>query len=140
MSSMFSKTTAAPETIALPPAVVVHGLAQAIAVLAESLPVTLLSAPGAGAYAGIGWWRALVTQARAAHPRTQCRDVLDCAEAPGYAMAAIRLGQTTLVLNPACPAFARIATLATVLPVRPPALDLAEPGAAGRLRAWLTIA
>jgi hypothetical protein len=31
-----------------------------------------------------------------------------------------------------------VALLATVLPARPQALDLAEPGAMRRLRAWLT--
>jgi len=123
--------------ITLPPAVVVHGLEQAIAALAEALPVTLLSAPGAGAFAGALWWRHLTAQARAAHPATPCADILDCADAPGHAMAAIRAGQAILVLDPACPAFPRIATLARILPARPPALDLAEPGACRRLRAWV---
>lgn len=138
MSSMFARETASLRPALPYPAIVVHGLAQANAALAEALPVTLLSAPGAASFAGPGWWRALIVRARAAHPHTPCQDVLDCADAPGHAMAAIRLGQAILVLDPACPAFARIASLATVLPVRPPALDLAERGAARRLRAWLT--
>ncbi|MCC6717497.1 MAG: hypothetical protein IT555_06400 [Acetobacteraceae bacterium] len=123
--------------MATAPAVVVHSLADATAALAEGCAVTLLSAEGAGVFAGAGWWRALVAQARAAHAATPCDDVLDCADAPGAAMAAIRAGQGTLVLDPACPAFGRIAALARVLPARPAALDLGQPGARHRLPLWL---
>ena len=38
----------------LPPAVVVHGLAMARQALEPGLPLTFLSAPGAGIYAGVG--------------------------------------------------------------------------------------
>lgn len=118
-----------------PPAVVVHGLRQARAALAPGLPVTLLSARGAASYAGCGWWRALMQAAGAEF------DILDCADAPGYAMAALRIGQRAIVLDPG-PAFAAVsaaaATLgAIVLAERPGALDLAEPGAERRLLAWL---
>jgi hypothetical protein len=118
-----------------PPAVVVHGLRQARTALAPGLPVTLLSARGAALIAGCGWWRALMQAAGAEF------DILDCADAPGYAMAALRIGQRAIVLDPG-PAFpavsAAAATLgAIVLPERPPALDLAEPGAERRLPAWL---
>ena len=138
MSSMFPESSGSQAATPLPRAVVVHGVCDALVALAPGVPVTLLSAPGAGAYAGAGWWRALVAIAHAAHPATPCRDVLDCADAPGHAMAAIRAGQSILVLDPACPAFARVATLAIVLAARPPALDLAAHGAAWRLRAWLS--
>jgi len=134
---MFPLPTGSPTATSLPPAIVVHSLADAVAALAPGLPVTVLSAPGAGIFAGAGWWRALVAAARATHPATVCVDVLDCADAPGMAMAAIRAGQALLVLDPACPAFARVAALATVLPARPPALDLGERGAARRLHLWL---
>ncbi len=137
MSSMFPCHAGSLRAVPAAPAVVVHDLAQAQAALGEGLALTLLSAPGAASFAGAGWWRALVTQAQSAHAATPCQDVLDCGDAPGHAMAAIRLGQAILVLDPACPAFARIATLACVLPARPPALDLAERGAARRLHAWL---
>ena len=118
-----------------PPAVVVHGLRDARAVLAPGLPVTLISARGAASYAGCGWWRALIEAAGAEF------DILDCADAPGYAMAALRIGQRVIVLDPG-PAFAAVsaaaATLgAVVLAERPAALDLAEPGAERRLLAWL---
>jgi hypothetical protein len=117
-----------------PPAVVVHGLEQARAALRPGLPVTLLSARGAALYAGCGWWRALV--AGAAH------DILDCADAPGHAMAALRIGQRSLILDAACPAFGAVAAAAATLGAhvfgeRPAALDLAEGGAERRLVGWL---
>src|SRR5271168_4381219 len=85
----------------LPPAVMVHGLQQARAALAPGLPVTLLSGPGAGGYAGVGWWLALVALAAAGGPVPP--NVLDCGEATGRALEAVRAGQRLLVLrtNPA---------------------------------------
>ena len=120
----------------LPPAVIVHGLAQAKLAVAAG-PVTLLSARGAALYAGCGWWRALVEASQTAGP-----DILDCADAPGRAMEALRAGCRLIVMDAALPATplvtARAATIgATVLTVPPPALDLAAPGAARRLEAWL---
>jgi len=125
-----------------PPAVVVHGLNEARAALRPGLPVTLLSARGAALYAGCGWWRALVEAALADAPAAEVHHILDCADAPGQAMAALRLGQRNLVLDAACPAFAAVAAAAAtlgarVLAERPEALDLAERGAERRLVAWL---
>lgn len=134
---MFTPNSFASGETVLPPAVVVHGLADACAALSPGLPVTLLSGPGAGAYAGALWWREVVAQARAAHPATPCADILDCADAPGRAMAAIRAGQAIIVLDPACPAFPRVAALARVLAARPAALDLEKQAARRHLLAWL---
>jgi hypothetical protein len=119
-----------------PPCVVIHGLPDARAALAPGLPVTLLSAPGAGVYAGCGWWRAVIAAAAAPH------DILDCADAPGRALEALRHGQKLLVLLEHAPgrdAVARVAKArrAQLLAVRPVALDLAEPGALRRLPTWL---
>jgi hypothetical protein len=124
------------------PSVVVHGLAHARAALRPGWPVLLLSAPAAAGYAGCLWWRELVAAARSFHPATPALDVLDCGDAPGHAMAALRVGQRLLLLDPACPAFAAVADAAAtlgahVLARRPPALDLAERGAARRLTGWL---
>ena len=129
--------------MSLPPAVVVHGFLDARAALRPGRPVTLLSAPGAACYAGCGWWRALVARALAEAGR-DAPDVLDCADAPGRAVEALRSGCRRLVLDPDVPAFADVAARAAaldaaVLPVRPPALDLALPGAQRRLDAWLAI-
>jgi hypothetical protein len=120
----------------LPPAVIVHGLAQAQLAVAAG-PVTLLSAPGAALYAGCGWWRAVVAASGTAGP-----DILDCADAPGRAMEALRAGCRIVILDPAVPAAplvaARAAVIgAVVLAAPPPALDLAAPGALRRLAAWV---
>ena len=112
------------------PSVTVHGFDQATAALAPGRPVTLLSAPGAALYAGCGWWRALISAARAVHPATEADDILDCADAAGRALEALRAGQMILVLEADAPGFAAVAAAAaeagaTLLPSRPPALDLA---------------
>lgn len=86
--------------LALPAAVIVHDLAGALAALAPGQPVTLLSAPGAALYAGCGWWKALIAAARTAHPTVACVDILDCADATGFALAAARIGIVRLVLWP----------------------------------------
>lgn len=117
------------------PAVVVHGMAHARAALAPGLPVILLSATGAVMSGGCLWWRAVVTDAARQHPATPCIDILDCADAPGLAMGALREGQMRLILWPHTLAFPAVAAAADaigamVLPTRPPALDLAERGAA----------
>jgi hypothetical protein len=124
----------------LPPAVIVHGLAQARGALAPRLPVTLLSAPGAALYAGVGWWRALVTAA--CEGAVTPPDILDCADAPGRALEALRHGQRILVLR-APDVFDDITARAAaqgayVLSAAPPSLDLAARGAERQLFAWLS--
>ena len=138
----------------LPPAVVVHGPADARLALAPGRPVTLLSAEGAACFAGCAWWRAVVDEARARAPGVAAPDVLDCAASPGRAVEALRAGCRWIVLAPSCPAFAdvvgRAAPLgAGVLARRPPALDLGGRGgrrggrggdardSRARLEAWL---
>jgi hypothetical protein len=118
----------------------VHSVAQARAALAPGLPVTLLSAPGAALFAGVGWWRALI-EAAAEHGAAP-PDILDCADAPGRALEALRHGQRLLVLH--APAhFADIAERAArqggaVLASAPASLDLAKRGAERRLYDWLS--
>ena len=124
------------------PAVVVHGLADARIALSAGLPVTLLSAPGAALYAGCLWWRELVAAARHEYPDVPFDDVLDCADATGRALAALRISQPAIILSPEAPGFAAVTAIAAglgtrVLTQRPPALDLAHPAAHRRLLAWL---
>src|SRR5580698_10322069 len=124
----------------LPPAVMVHGLQHARAALAPGLPVTLLSGPAAGSYAGVGWWRALVTLA--CEGSAAPSDVLDCGESTGRALEALRAGQRLLVLRTEPVQFRDVAERAArgggnVLAVAPPALDMASRGALRRLEAWL---
>jgi hypothetical protein len=121
----------------LPRAIVVHGLPHLRQATAPGLPVTLLSGPGAAIYAGCGWWRALMALGAGGNP-----DILDCADAAGRAMEALRAGCRLLVLDPALPAWPLVASRAaavggTLLPERPAALDLAQPGAIRHIRAWL---
>ncbi len=130
--------------MSLPPAVIVHSLDQARSALAAGLPVTLLSAPGAASYAGCAWWRALVRQARAGGPALMVADILDCGDASGQALAALRIGQQRLVLAASAPGRDAVAAAATVQGARlylrpPPALDLATRGAACRLHDWLQL-
>ena len=125
------------------PAVIVHGVADAKAALAPGLSVTLLSAPGAAMFAGCLWWREIVATARAACPDTAATDILDCADASGMAMGALRSGVCRLVLWPDAPGWDRVAAIAErqggfVLRQAPAALDLAERNAIRRLHGWLT--
>ncbi|MBV9538347.1 MAG: hypothetical protein JOY70_05385 [Acidisphaera sp.] len=126
----------------LPPAVTVHGLPDLRAVLSRGRPATLLSAPGAALAGGCLWWLALMAIGRREYPQQPFVDILDCAAAPGRAMAALRAGQRRLILEASCPAFAAVVGAAgtvggTVFGARPPTLDLAEANAARRLDAWL---
>ena len=128
-------------------AVIVHGLGMARLALqagqACGRPVTLLSAEGAASYAGVGWWRALVAAARETVPGCHATDILDCGEAPGRALEALRAGQKALVLRSDPRVWVDIAWRArscgaALLEAAPQALDLGKPGAVLRLAEWLT--
>jgi hypothetical protein len=126
------------------PAVIVHGLADAMDVLAQGVPVTLLSAPGAAGFAGCQWWREMVAAARRAYPAVAAIDILDCGDAPGLAMGALRMAVCRLVLQDG-PAWAAVAQIAQrqggFLLKRPPqALDLGARDGRRRLSAWLRAA
>jgi hypothetical protein len=125
--------------------VCVHGLAQARAAVAAAQAagcgLMLVSAPGAAAFAGCGWWRALVELATQ-NSAVACDDLLDCGDGAGLAMAALRVGQRGLVLAAETPGFARVSATAErigarVLAARPDCLDLAAPEAVRRLAAWM---
>jgi hypothetical protein len=130
----------------LPPAVIVHGQPDIAAVLAHRLPVTLLSAPGAGVYGGCLWWRALVDRARETQAGVAVCDLLDCADASGQALASLRVGlvadRSGLVLGPAAPGRDRVVAIAglagvTMLAAPPAALNMALPADVRRVRRWL---
>jgi len=132
---MARKTTHATEGTEspLPPAIVIHGLAHATAALAAaaelSVPVTLISAPSAAGYVGPAWFRAVVEQARAGHPKVDVTAVLDCGDMPGDALAALRDGAA--IIRFSGDTAAKIADIAAqcgalVIAERPQALDLAE--------------
>ena len=126
------------------PAVIVNGLDDAIAILRASrgAPVTLLSAPGAALFAGCLWWQQVVRQAREIVPGSGAADILDCADASGMALSALRLRQPAIVLYEQAPGRAAVLAIAAnlgaqVFSIAPPALDVASRGAARRLDAWL---
>ena len=84
---------------------------------------------------GAAWFLALVAQAREGlgadppRPPPPHWAVLDCGNAPGFALSALRAGAPVLVLDPAVPAFSAVAAAAAsvgavVWAERPPALDL----------------
>jgi hypothetical protein len=115
---------------AYPPAVVIHSLANARLALSRQRPVTLL-------YAGCLWWRELIAAAA-----TECPAFLDCADAPGRAVEALRLGLRGIILNCEPGLFGAVTQIAqaqdaTVLAAAPPALDLALRGSERQLDAWL---
>ena len=124
------------------PAVIVHGLADARAALTFGLPVTLLSAPGTAIFAGCLWWREMVAAAQAEFPSVEAVDILDCGDASGAAMGALRSGLCRLVLWPEAPGWASVAAIAVrqggfVLAEAPAALDLSHRNAFRRLDGWL---
>jgi hypothetical protein len=77
-------------------AVVIHSLAHARAALAAAsrlkVPVTLMSAEAAAGNAGPMWFLEVIEAARAEFPGVRLTAVLDCGEAPGFALAALRAG------------------------------------------------
>ncbi len=114
---------------------IVHDRPQIAALMALGRPVTLLSAPGFAVYGGCFWWQAMVAGYQAA-------SLLDCADAGGRALEALRLGLPGVILGRSAPNFARIALIAAecgalLLDTAPPALDLAVRGADRRLAGWL---
>ena len=127
----------------LPPALVVHGLEQARSALAPALPVTLLSAPFAGVFAGAGWWLALMDAA--SEGATPPPHILDCGDAAGRALEAARAGQHLVVLRAPDTIFAEASAIALsygtiLLPVAPASLDLATHGARTGMLDWLRCA
>lgn len=130
-----------------PPAVIVHSLGDARAALAAAkvlgVPVCLRSAPGAAGYAGPAWWREVTAAAAAAFPGVAFAASLDCADAPGDALAALRAGVSLIRLRAAPRVRAAVAAAAAAKGARldddrTPALDLghvSDPEAA--CRQWL---
>jgi hypothetical protein len=127
-----------------PRAVIVHGAEEvgAVLALAGGRPVALLSAPGAAGYIGLAGFRAIL-DAHGAFPL----GILDAADAPGHALAALKAGFRKVILSPETPAYPGIAGIAAavgakLLPAPPPALDLGrvdlkKPQGRRHLARWL---
>jgi len=130
------------------PVIVIHNLAHARAALAAAaeagVPVTLISAPAAAAYLGAAVFREIVATARREVPGAEATAVLDCGDARGLALNALRHGLKAVCLKAPADVLARVADIARQLDavvlerVEGPALDLldaADPLAA--CRQWL---
>lgn len=93
---------------------IVGSLAEARAVLsgAADRPVVLVSPPGAASYLGVGFFRALVDEARAEFPGAEIEAVMDCGDAPGFALSALRMGFAAIVLRGEARARARVGAIA----------------------------
>ncbi len=107
--------------------IVVHSLAHALAALSAAaeaqVPVTLASAPHAGMQAGPGWFKAVIDQAKAAHPEVAVTAILDCSDEPGAVMAALRLGLTQLRFSGPEPVRVKLASMGASF-ADPPAATL----------------
>ncbi|MGE5504975.1 MAG: hypothetical protein ACM31L_11185 [Actinomycetota bacterium] len=109
---------------------VVHSLEHARAVLAAAAQagraVGLDSPPACAGFHGIGWWRALLSQAAAEHPGVAFDAVLDCGDAPGHALAALRAGVTRLRVDVPAEVVDKLRAMGADLVPPSPALDLAS--------------
>jgi hypothetical protein len=123
------------------PVVVVHNaahvrLAAEIAARLKAAPC-LLTPPGAAAYAGVAYLRAMV----AAAPELEA--IIDCGAAPGHAMAAVRAGWREVHLTGKPDILARIEEMLDEVGGHlhrrlPPALDLADAtDPSSELERWL---
>jgi len=96
--------------------IVIHSLAHAKAALAAAgalaKPVTLQSAPGAGANAGPRWFLAVLSEAARSCPAAQYDAVLDCADEPGTVLAALRAGCKRVIFTGAPETRAKLADIA----------------------------
>lgn len=96
--------------------VVIHSLEHARAAMAVAAEVgmklILFSAEGAAGNAGPAWFRDVVRIARSEYPKVDVTAVLDCGDAPGYALAALRAGCRTIHFAGSRPVKAKIRAIA----------------------------
>ena len=96
--------------------------------------VTLVSAPSAAAYLGVGWFLGLISVVTAGYPRVPMRAVLDCGDLPGTVLGAVRAGAPYLRFTGRANVAQRLSSLAASVGIvvfnaetlAPPFLDLAE--------------
>ncbi len=84
-------------------AIIFHHAQQAEDVLAVAAtlqqPITLLTAPGAAAQGGPGFYLAMVELAQQRYPDARARAILDCGDDSALAQMALALGWRCLVLR-----------------------------------------
>ena len=130
-------------------AVVIHELAHARAALAAAaelgVAVELWSAPGAAAYAGAGWFDAVMRAARNRLPAAVFIGVLDCDDRADLVQGALRQGLKHVCFRGSKAVAIRLSDIAshygaTLHRKLPRALDLcdrADADADAACRAWL---
>jgi fructose/tagatose bisphosphate aldolase len=128
-------------------AVIIHELAHARAALAAAaeldVPVALWSAPGAAAYAGAGWFDAVMHAARNHLPSAVFIGVLDCDDRADLVQAALRQGLKHVCFRGSKAMAVRLSDIAsqygaTLHRKVPRALDLCDRADAdAACRAWL---
>lgn len=117
--------------------IIAHDLSEMRAALAAAVrtgrAIRLQSAPGAASYLGVAVFAAMCALASAEHPTADAEFVLDCADDPGFAVAAFRHGIGCVRLSAPPAVLARVADIARQLGCRlvggdDPALDLSGAG------------
>lgn len=107
-------------------------------------PVTLISAAGAAGFAGAGYFAALMAEARRDFPDVAFTAILDCGDAPGDALGAMRQGVRHIHFSGTDSARAKLKQIAkaqgaTLIIGDVAALDLERVAdAESACRAWLT--
>jgi hypothetical protein len=106
---------------------VVHSLdhARAVLVATQGRPVGLDSPPATPGWQGIGWWRELLRQVGDDFPDAIIDAVLDCGDAPGHVLAALRAGIRTVRVDAPAEVIDKLRAMGAELRGPAPALDLA---------------
>ncbi|HYC05461.1 MAG TPA: hypothetical protein VED40_19375 [Azospirillaceae bacterium] len=100
--------------------ILVHSLDDALAALeaAGDGAVTLASAPGAAGFAGVSWWCAVKFRATERFPRAEATFMLDCGDAPGHVLGALRGGLTDLIFTGTGPERSALEAMAGLMRAR----------------------
>lgn len=115
------------------PHFIVHSLAQACAALQAAdeggQAIGLLSPPGAVHSLGTGYFLAMEQAANRRFPGADCQTILDCGEAPGLALEALRAGAPAICLTASTEVLAKVDDIArqhgaTLVAAPPDAIDL----------------
>ncbi len=130
-----------------PRRIIFHGIDHARAACAAAreldVAVHLVSAPGAASHAGPAWFREVIAAIRAEYPDAAVNATLDCGDAPGHALAALRAGIGSIRFTGPKRVREKIAAIADALGATletrsAPALDLAGAAdAPAACRDWL---
>ena len=94
------------------PDAIIASLDDAIAALKQGGPVRLRSIPFASASLGASGFLSIVKAAREAVPGVPSEAVLDCGDAPGHALGALRLGAEAVCITAPDEVLAKLAEIA----------------------------